>query len=294
MRSGPCPLIDKIALFHHGLWTTHIQPDVTSVWDALVIYRRKGLGGYRDFAQAMAVTPMMLQWLNNATNVAPGAFNENFGRELMELFTMGNGTFTQSDVTAMTRAWSGHNVDPTGTRYQFYPQRHDAGLKTLFGITKGWNGPDALDEILLGSKAVVSSEYYVSRLWSFLAYPSPEPSLVAALAGQFRADGLHVGRLVKRIFLRPRVPQQQGPPQPAPFADRAHGRGRPGARHPDGRGEPDGLLRVHGPDALRSAERGRVAASVVAGRHRLLATSRVPDRPRLHGHRGALQPLRGA
>ena len=103
----------------------------------------------------------------------------------------------------MTRAWSGHNVDPTGTRYQFYPQRHDAGLKTLFGITKGWNGPDALDEILLGSKAVVSSEYYVSRLWSFLAYPSPEPSLVTALAGQFRADGLHVGRLVKRIFLRP-------------------------------------------------------------------------------------------
>ena len=209
MRSGPCPLVDKIALFHHGLWTTRLPWEITMLWDALIVYRRKSLGSYRDFAQAMAVTPTMLTWLNNDDNVAPDRFNENFARELMELFTMGNGTYSQADVRAMTRAWSGHGSDATGLRYQFRADHHDAGLKTLFGITKAWNGPDTIDEILLGSKAVVSSEYYVSRLWSFLAYPNPEPALVADLATQFRADGLHVGRLVKRVFLRPEFRSQK-------------------------------------------------------------------------------------
>ena len=139
MRSGPAPLLDKIALFHHGLWTTHIPWDTTMLWDALIVYRRKGLGSYRDFAQAMAVTPAMLTWLNNADNVAPGAFNENFSRELMELFTMGNGTYTEADVRAMTRAWSGHGYDASGIRYQFRADRHHSGLTTLFGITKQWN-----------------------------------------------------------------------------------------------------------------------------------------------------------
>ena len=203
MRSGPTPLVDKLALFHHGLWTTSLPWEPKMLWDNLIVYRRKGIGSYRDFAQAMAVTPGMLTWLNNADNLAPSALNENFSRELMELFTMGNGTYTETDVRAMTRAWSGHGYDATNLRYQFRADRHDGGLKTLFGITKAWNGPDTIDEILLGSKAVVSSQYYVSRLWSFLAYPNPEPALVAALATQFRADGLHVGRLVKRIFLRP-------------------------------------------------------------------------------------------
>ena len=77
-----------------------------------------------------------------------GSPNENFARELMELFTLGVGNYSEADVAAAARAWTGHNYDyPTAT-YLFRPTRHDTGNKTFFGTTKNWDGPEIINEIL--------------------------------------------------------------------------------------------------------------------------------------------------
>ena len=85
--------------------------------------------------QAMAVDAAMLDYLDNDKNVASSP-NENFGRELMELFTLGNGQFSEADVVAMARAWTGHGTSNGGTSYQFLANKHDNANKTLFGITR--------------------------------------------------------------------------------------------------------------------------------------------------------------
>jgi uncharacterized protein (DUF1800 family) len=205
MRTSPAPIVEKMTLFWHNhmpsAWAKH--DDTNLLWRQHLTYRTHALGNYHDLVQAMAVDPWMLHYLDNGRSQAPGRINENFGREVMELFTLGNGQFGEGDVVAMSRAWSGHNLDAAGTGYLFDSSVHDASSKTLFGITRNWDGPDALTEILRGSKAEVSSAFLVAKLWSYLAAPNPPPALVADLALGFRASGLSIRALVRAIFLRP-------------------------------------------------------------------------------------------
>ena len=122
--------------------------------------------------QAMAIDRAMLVYLSNAENVK-GAPNQNFARELMELFTLGVGNYTEADVEASARAWTGHNADWPDYVYTFYPTRHDTGLKTFFGTTKNWNGPDIIDEILLNNAGKKSDRgaFITKKVWEFLAHP---------------------------------------------------------------------------------------------------------------------------
>ncbi len=205
MRTSPAPIVEKMALFWHNhlpsAWEKH--NDTNLLWRQHLTYRAHALGNYHDLIQAMAVDPWMLHYLDNGGSRAPDRINENFGREVMELFTLGNGQFTEGDVIAMSRAWSGHNVTSAGTGYAFDATAHDASPKTLFGITRNWDGPDALTEILLGSRAETASKHLVAKLWAYLAAPNPAPALVTELAAGFRATGLSIRALVRSIFLRP-------------------------------------------------------------------------------------------
>ena len=116
----------------------------------------------------------MLVYLSNAENVK-GAPNQNFARELMELFTLGVGNYTEADVEASARAWTGYNADWPNYQYQFYPNRHDNGMKTFFGTTQAWTGPQIIDEILLNNptKKQIAARYITKKLWEFLAAPEP-------------------------------------------------------------------------------------------------------------------------
>jgi uncharacterized protein (DUF1800 family) len=203
MASSPTPVVEKLALFWHGvLASSAYDPLPRLMVRQIATYRRLGTGDVHDLLQAMAVDPAMLVYLNGATNIAASP-NENFGRELMELFTLGNGNFTEADVIAMSRAWTGHNLNTTTEAYVFNAGKHDNGTKTLFGISKNWNGPDAITEIVRGSRQRVCARYLAGRLWSFFAAPNPSSTLLDELTDAFIAASMNVKAFLRVIFLHP-------------------------------------------------------------------------------------------
>ena len=204
MRTTPAPIVEKMALFWHGHLVSAVQKvgDPFRMWQQLELYRAKGMGSVLDLVQATAVNPAMLRYLDNDTNVA-GAPNENFARELMELFTLGVHQYTQEDVVASARAWTGHGRDWDTGEYVFRPNLHDNGRKTFLGVTKNWNGPDIVAEILTGKKKDAAARFLVTKLWSFLAHPNPPSGVVDALVPVYLSSGLNVTALLRAMFLRP-------------------------------------------------------------------------------------------
>jgi uncharacterized protein (DUF1800 family) len=204
LGTSPAPLADKLALFWHGHLCSAIDKveKARRMWDQHLLFRAKGTGSFVDLVQAVAVDPAMLRYLDNDQNVV-GSPNENFARELMELFTLGVNEYTQDDVVAAARAWTGYGRDGETGDFVFRLRRHDQGLKTFFGQTRGWTGPEIVDEILRGKKKDVAARFIVTKLWSFFAYPNPEPAVVDAIVAPYLASGLNIKALVKAIFLRP-------------------------------------------------------------------------------------------
>jgi uncharacterized protein (DUF1800 family) len=166
------------------------------------LFRTMGMCSLRDLTQAVAVGPAMLMYLDNYLNRVNKP-NENFARELMELFTLGVNQYTQDDIVNSARAWTGHGLNSARTTYVFTPTQHDSGFKTFFGSTKNWNGPDIIDEICTGASKMTVARFIAKKLWSFFAYPDPAQGIVDDLAGMFAASNLDIRTLVRAIFLRP-------------------------------------------------------------------------------------------
>jgi uncharacterized protein (DUF1800 family) len=205
MRTTSSPLQEKMTLFWHGHFVSSVEK-VTNfpvMFEQNQLFRSMGLGSFRALAQAVAVNPAMLVYLDNYVNNV-GKPNENFARELMELFTLGVNNYTQDDIVASAKAWTGHGLNSARTAYVFTPSKHDKTNKTFFGTTKNWDGPDVINEICTGAKKGISARYIASKLWSYFAYPNPEPQLVEDLAGIFLTSAdLDIRTLVRAIFLRP-------------------------------------------------------------------------------------------
>ena len=205
MRTSPVPIVEKMTVFWHGHFATGMDKvDMSAMATQHAILRKHALGDFHAMTQAVSRDPAMLLYLDNYANFA-GRFQENFARELMELFTMGLGNYTQADVSALTRAWTGHSVDDSYRTYLFRAAYHDNNGKRLFGgPLKNWDGPAALTEILKGVMAVPSSRFVAAKVFSFLAYPvEPGDPVVTPLADAFRASDLNVLALVKAIFNSP-------------------------------------------------------------------------------------------
>ena len=205
MATTPAPLAEKMTLFWHGHFTSSLEKvgSHRAIWDQHLLLRRQGLGSFVALAKAVSVDPAMLRYLDNDRNVR-GAPNENFARELMELMTLGVNQYTQRDVAEAARAWTGHTWNKETGQYAFKAERHDPGQKTIFGITKAWNGSQLLDEILLGSKREVAARFLATKLWGFFAYPGPEPAVVDAVVKPYLATpDLQITALLRAMFLRP-------------------------------------------------------------------------------------------
>lgn len=207
MARQPRPFHEKMTLFWHGHFTTEWAQSERN--DLMMrqnqLYRDHALGDFRVLTQSMAIEPAMLRYLSNGGNIK-GAPNENFARELMELFTLGVGNYTEDDVHASARAWTGHNYNwGTDNSYVFYPQHHDNDAKTFFGQTRNWDGPDIIDEILRdnAAKQLVAAKFIATKLWEFLAHPQPQPALIDELAGVFVGAGMELRPLVRAILLHP-------------------------------------------------------------------------------------------
>ncbi len=206
MATRPRPFEEKMTLFWHGLFTS--EWNVVGRTDHMThqnqLYRTSCLGNLLTFTQAMALESAMILYLNNAVNYKT-APNENFARELMELYTLGVGNYTEDDVTAAARAWTGYNYDNTTNQYEYRSTKHDGDLKTFFGTTKNWDGPGIINEILHDNvdKQMITARRIARRIWEFLAYPGIEDNILTDLATLFVANNLEIKPLVRAILNRP-------------------------------------------------------------------------------------------
>lgn len=210
MITSPAPLQEKMTLFWHHHFTSQVskvRPDLMSHQNALL--RAHALGNFRTLAKAVSVQPAMLIYLDNYTNRV-GHAQENFARELWELFTLGLDQYTQDDIVACARTWTGHTIDAPydeyylgPVRYVFKPEWHDNGAKTIFGVTRNWNGPDVIDFTLDGPKRAIAARFLVTRLWSFFAHPNPDASIVNALAEVLLASNWEMRPLMRAMLLHP-------------------------------------------------------------------------------------------
>ena len=195
MLVSPRPLQEKMVLFWHGHFTSK---DGGTQGDFLYrqnqLFRTSALGNFRTLTQAVSRDPEMLRYLNGNQNYKAHP-NENYGRELMELFTCGIGHYTEDDVKAAARAFSGWNL--RGGEFHFDPNRHDSDPKTFLGKTGNWNGDDIVD-ILVAHPG--TAKRLCTQLWEFFAYPNPEPPVVAALTQTYFSSGYDIRAVLSRIF----------------------------------------------------------------------------------------------
>ncbi|MEP6607883.1 MAG: DUF1800 domain-containing protein [Burkholderiaceae bacterium] len=203
MVATPSPLTERMTLFWHNHFVS-AQPKVRYtqlMYRQNVLLRKHALGRFDELLHAVAKDPAMLIYLDSATN-RRGAPNENFAREVMELFTLGEGQYTEDDIKQAARAFTGWSIDPDSGDYTFRPVFHDGGDKTIFGKTGSFDGDTVLD-LLLAQPS--SAEFVVRKLWREFVSPLPDEIRVKKIATQFRASGWTIAVPVRELLLQPEL-----------------------------------------------------------------------------------------
>ena len=168
------PLEEKVALFwHHVFATGNSKVDnCDQMLEQLVMFRKYGMGNYREMLVELSKNPAMIYWLDNNENHRD-AVNENWGRELLELFSMGVSNYTEVDVREASRAFTGWTImpklprQPFGRfpwRFQYLGEDHDDGEKTFLGHTGNLNGEDIVDIIV---KEPATARFICRHLYNF-------------------------------------------------------------------------------------------------------------------------------
>jgi uncharacterized protein (DUF1800 family) len=196
MASGPYPLQEKLTLFWHGHFTSSAKDERAAIlmWQQNELLRRNCAGNFRDFVKQISRDPAMLDYLNNSQNRKKHP-NENYARELMELFTLGIGNYTEDDIKQAARAFTGWAHD--GDEYVFRKFDHDDDVKTFFGQKGNFNGDDII-EMILHHQAC--AKYISGRLFKHFVYEDPEPAILASLGEQLREAKWEMRPLLRTIF----------------------------------------------------------------------------------------------
>ena len=218
MRDTPNPLREKMTLFWHGHFATSFQKvkQPYFMWLQNETLRQNALGNFGKMVKDMSRDPAMLVWLDGRESKKEHP-NENFARELMELFTLGIGNYTEQDIQQSARAFTGYRINPFDQAFRFAPFQHDDGEKTFFGQTGRFGGDDIIDLIL---KKPVCSEFISKKIWEFFVSDDPQPAVLQEIAWNFRTNGYAIRPLMRDIFrsaefYSPEVVRQQikGPVQ---------------------------------------------------------------------------------
>ncbi|MEP6992919.1 MAG: DUF1800 domain-containing protein [Acidobacteriota bacterium] len=211
MAFSPRPLEEKMSYFWNLHWTSGIAKvkGATLMVNQNQTQRQSAMGKFDDLVLKMSQDPAMLVWLDNRTNRV-GRPNENYARELMELFTLGIGYYSQTDVTEVARALTGwtianYNRDTQYNQAYFVdnPQMHDNGTKTILGQTGNFDGYDAINIImaLTDSKGSVSGRFIGSKLWLYFAGTEAYDYLVDQLQQVYVSSGHSIREVVRTIFM---------------------------------------------------------------------------------------------
>ncbi|HJN42842.1 MAG: DUF1800 domain-containing protein [Vicinamibacterales bacterium] len=191
------PLQEKLALFWHGHFATAEGKvrDYRKMLGQVEMFERHAAGNFGDLAEAVAKDPGMLYYLDAGVNVK-GAANENFAREVMELFTMGVGNYSEQDVREAARAFTGWNYD--NLDFVVNAELHDDGEKTFLGRTGNFDGVDVLNIIL---EQPVTAEYIAAKLYRFFVRDDPGEVLTSELGALFRDADYELRPLLTTVFL---------------------------------------------------------------------------------------------
>ena len=154
-------------------------------WHYYDLLQKMSLGNFKDFVYQIGLSPAMLNYLNGDENIAEEP-NENYARELMELFTMGEGNgYTQNDIVEVARALTGYDMNYCSVNVEFDIDRFDAGAKTIFGITDNFDY-DGVVDLIFKEKAVEVSHYICSKIYKHFVYDHANEEVVLELAQLFR------------------------------------------------------------------------------------------------------------
>lgn len=219
------PLEERMTYIWHGLLTTQVS--ILEMMGAKTIvkqnelFRSHALGRYDDLLQAVAKDPAMMIYLNTVDSTAEHP-NENFARELMELYSMGEGNYTEDDVRESARAFTGWRLTPLQRRpipaglserernefvsqmwaawnpvWRFDPQFHDHGVKTVLGRTGAFGGEDVISIIM---EQPATARFITRRLFSEFAYRDPDEATVDRLVEVWNSSGHSVREVVRAIL----------------------------------------------------------------------------------------------
>ncbi len=196
------PVVEKVTLFWSGVLCSSLDK-VNShrlMMDQNHLFRTLGMGDFRTLLHNVSVGGAMIKYLDNDRNVA-GKPNDNFARELMELFTLGVGHYSETDVIESARAWTGHRIDDDD-HYSFDPNKHDNGTKTFMGQTGNFDGSDIIN-IILDQRRDAHARFLCQKLWSFFVYPVDlNSSEVTDIAATYRVN-LNIRDTLRTIFNHP-------------------------------------------------------------------------------------------
>lgn len=199
MLVTPSPLTERMTLFWHNHFVSG-QEKVKSpvlMYRQNVLLRRYALGNFGKLLHEIARDPAMVVYLDSAQN-RKAQPNENFAREVMELFTLGEGAYTERDVKEAARAFTGWSIEPEDGTFRFRRFQHDNGTKTVLGRSGNLDGDDVLDILLAQPRC---AEFIVTKLWREFVSTEPDPREVKRIAEFFRLNRYDVRTALRLVFV---------------------------------------------------------------------------------------------
>ena len=199
MLTTPSPLTEKMVLF----WHNHFVSSLQKVRSPVLMYRQQqvlrkhALGYFGDMLHDVSKDAAMVIYLDNASN-RKAQPNENFAREVMELFTLGEGNYSEQDIKEAARAFTGWSLDPDSGQFMWRPLIHDDGVKTVLGRSGNFDG-DAVLDILLAQPQ--TAEFIVAKLWREFVSPVPDAAEVKRIARMFRDNRYNVKVALRAVLM---------------------------------------------------------------------------------------------
>ena len=198
MLTTPSPLAEKMTLFWHNHFATSQQKVrfTPLLYRQNVMLRQQALGNFGSLLRQVTRDPAMLIYLDGA-NSRKEQPNENFAREVMELFTLGEGNYTERDIKEAARAFTGLSIDRESGEFTFRRGFHDYGNKTVFGKTGKFDGDQIIDAMLQKPEA---AQFVTRKLWKEFVSPTLDERELTKLAAGFRDSGYNIAKLMRNLL----------------------------------------------------------------------------------------------
>lgn len=200
MHTSQAQAQEKMTLFWHGHFATSMQKVKSPVLihQQNSLFRKQALGNFKELTHAICEDPAMMLYLDTDKNSKANP-NENFARELLELFTLGEGSgYTEQDIKEAARAFTGYQLNRYQGKPNFIERKHDQGTKDFMGKSGNHKPSDIVNIVFDNPRC---AEFMVAKIWEFFVYESPSVEIVKQLTGQFRESGYEVKPVLQTIFL---------------------------------------------------------------------------------------------